>query len=675
MMKFFVVFILLCPALIACDDTGSSNHTNNTTNNGTCGDGVCNGDESAGTCPADCDIPSVCTVDGPLPDFASHNSALATFTGSCTGNQLRITLLAGPVVKLTYGDASAWPSYAVQDEQLLDTYGFGVIQTFSLPDFSVEPGLLICAGDLTIEVEGGDCRMIIRDADGTLLLSETPGGGYSESGGDRILVRDALAQEPYFGLGEKTGSSNRRGRSFTMRNTDCYDASYGGYGPEADPLYASIPFYMGIREGTAYGIFTDNTHTMEFDMGHSNAQKTQIFARGGEMVQYFIPGPTPAMVVEKYSDLTGRIPMPPRWSLGYHQSRWGYYPDTRVLEVAQELRTRAIPADGLWLDIQAMEGFRSFTFDASGFPDPEGLMGQLSGMGFHTTMIVDPGIKVDPAWNIYTSGVTGDHFLKNTDGSLFVGEVWPGEAAFPDFSRPATRDWWQTLIPNLTNNGIEGIWIDMNEPASFIAAHGNTVPDSIPADTEGSPTTMARVHNVYALLEAQATYNGLLQALPGRRPFVLTRAGYSGIQRYAAMWTGDAPSSWPTLRNTVPMMTGLGLSGIPLAGSDVGGYSGQATPEMFARWMQVGSFSPFFRGHTEQSGNDQEPWMFGQEVEDISRAVINERYQLLPTMYSLTHNASRTGEPILRPLYYEHPDDTATYHIDDQVYMGPHLMF
>ncbi len=370
--------------------------------------------------------------------------------------------------------------------------------------------------------------------------------------------------------------------------------------------------------------------------------------------------------------MTGRAPLPPRWALGYQQSRWGYS-RARVTEVAGELRARGLPADGMWLDIQHMRGFRTFTWDAS-FADADALTAALTADGFALTVIADPGIKAEPGWDVFDGGVAGDHFLREPGGDLYQGTVWPGPAAFPDFTRAETRAWWGQHVGTLVDRGVAGIWLDVNEPTTFPeGGGGNTVPDDLPV--AGAPgATMAEVHNIYAVLEAEATWTGMRAAAPARRPFVLSRAGAAGIQRWAAVWTGDAVSSWPGLQQTLPMLLGMGLSGLPLVGSDVGGYSGGATPELYARWMAIGSISPFFRGHVTQGVGDQEPWAFGPEVEEISRRLMAARYRLLPYLYTLMADAAATGAPILRPLVYEFPDDEAVRDIDDQAMLGPFLL-
>ncbi|MFT3770715.1 MAG: glycoside hydrolase family 31 protein [Minicystis sp.] len=588
---------------------------------------------------------------------------------ACGGVSLSVAVVESGVVRLHYQGSvkpSGRASYAVVGQPSAEAHPL---------IGSTKDSVLVCTDDVLIEVARADCRVRAAGSDGTVILEDPEGGGYYEGKGlGRGVVRNAEAGEHFYGLGEKTGPLDKRGRVMAFWNTDAYQPAFGGYPPDADPLYQSIPFFIGLRGVAAYGVFLDDTHRLRFDMASTDTQRYTLDTAGDEVDQYLITGPAMRDVIERYTRLTGRMPLPPRWSLGYHQSRWGYSPDTEVLAVAEELRNRRLPADAMWLDIQHMDGFRSFTWDPSGFADPAGLVQGLGALGMHAVTIVDPGIKVDPGYDVYADGLAKGYFVKQ-NGVPYVGQVWPGDASFPDFTSPDVRAWWGTLVERDLDEGVTGLWIDMNEPSNFVAGTEGTVPGDAVCAGDGTPGTMADLHNVYALNEARATYEGMRAAAPDRRPFVLTRAGYAGVQRYAAVWTGDAPSTWPTLQGTVPMLLGMGLSGLPFVGSDVGGYSGGATAELFARWMQVGSFSPFFRGHVTSGVSGQEPWNFGTEVEDISRNVMTDRYRLLPYLYSLFWEATQTGAPVLRPLVYEFQSDAASTTVGDEAMLGPYLLF
>jgi alpha-glucosidase len=588
---------------------------------------------------------------------------------TCPGVTLHATVVESGILRLRYEGSqkpSPRPSYAVIDQPLPE----------ASPIFgATDDAVLVCTDDLLLEIKKSDCHVRATDKDGHIILEDPDSGGYFEGAPlARGLSRAAAPGEHFYGFGEKTGPLDRRGRSLTFWNTDAYQPMYGGYPPDADPLYQSIPFFIGLRGDAAYGVFLDDTHRLHFDIAAADPSRYTLASAGDALDHYLLAGPAMRDVVRRYTWLTGRMPLPPRWSLGYHQSRWGYYPDSQVLSIATELRNRDLPADGIWLDIQHMKGYRSFTWDPAGFPDPQGLVASLAAQGFKAVSIVDPGIKVDPAWDVYQTALAQSYFVTQ-NGAPYVGEVWPGPASFPDFTSPDVRAWWGTLVPRELDQGVRGLWIDMNEPSNFVTGTGGTVPEDAMCAGDGTPGTMAELHNVYALNEARATYEGMRAASPNERPFVLTRAGYSGIQRYAAAWTGDAPSTWQTLDVTLPMLLGMGLSGLPFVGSDVGGYSGGASPELFARWMQVGSFSPFFRAHVTSGVNAQEPWAFGTEVTDISRNVMSARYELLPYLYSLFHEAAETGAPVLRPLVYEFQSDPAVAQLADEALLGPSLLY
>ena len=531
----------------------------------------------------------------------------------------------------------------------------------------------VCAPALVIRVTR-DCRVEVRDAGGHVVLEDGAGGGFRAEAGGARLIRRTPPGERIYGLGERTGGLDRRGRTLTFWNTDAYDPALGGWRPDADPLYQSIPFAVTLREGVAAGVLTDDTRRLTMDLAVADDEQWAIHTPARALRQYVIAGPSMREVVRRYTAMTGRTPLPPAWALGYHQCRWGYAPASRLTDLAAEFRARDLAATSLWLDIQHMRGFRTFTFDPQTFPDPAGLAAALAGDGFALVAIADPGIKVDPGWDVYDELVAGGHALRTPAGAVFEGTAWPGPSAFPDVTRAETRAWWAARVAGLVALGVDGIWLDVNEPTTFPeGGGGTTVPDELPV--AGAPgATMAEVHNVYAVLQAQATWEGMRAAAPGRRPFVLSRAGAPGIQRWAAVWTGDTPSTWSGLRATLPMMLGLGLSGVPFVGSDVGGYSGRATPELFARWMAVGAVSPFFRGHVTQGVPDQEPWSFGPEVEEISRRMIAERERRMPYLYGLFAEAERSGLPVLRPLVMEFQHDPGTWDVDDQAMLGPHLL-
>ena len=486
--------------------------------------------------------------------------------------------------------------------------------------------------------------------------------------------------EHFYGLGEKAARLDKRRGSFVNWNSDT-----PGYTEGKDPIYQTIPFYIGLQRSIAYGIFFDNSYRSYFDFGRSSQQRAWFGAEGGELNYYFFYGPSIKKILSRYADLTGHMPLPPLWALGNQQSRWGYYPDTMVEEVVRQYRERDLPLDVIHLDIDYMNGYRVFTFDSRRFPEPKALADKLGRQGVKVITIVDPGVKYQPVasdgerpqsdgrYYVFDQGVEKNFFQRRQSGELSVPKVWPGESVFVDYTIPEARRWWGDLHRAYTDNGIAGIWNDMNEPSDFVDQTGKNQMDVVSYD-EGEKTTHAKNRNIFALLMARATYEGLERLGPDRRPYVITRAAYAGIQRYSTMWTGDTNSTWESLGLNIPMFTTLGLSGEPFVGSDVGGFMGRGNGELLVRSYQVSFLAPFCRNHKNIDAYDQEPWRFGTYYEDIIRKYLKLRYALLPFLYTTLEEAHRTGAPLFRPLVLNHQDDSNTYNLDDQFMIGDDLL-
>ena len=375
------------------------------------------------------------------------------------------------------------------------------------------------------------------------------------------------------------------------------------------------------------------------------------------------------------AELTGHMPMPPAWALGYHQCRYSYYPDARVREIADTFRAKNIPCDVIWMDIDYMNGFRVFTFDPKNFPDPTATNAYLHQHAFHSVWMIDPGVKVDPDYAVYQSGSAQHLWVENKDGGEYHGKVWPGECAFPDFTMPETRQWWAGLYKDFLATGVDGVWNDMNEPAVFDGPDSTMPTDNRHRGGGGLPPGPHELyHNVFGILMTRGTREGMMQAHPDRRPFVLSRSNYLGGQRYAATWTGDNRAEDSYLRTSVPMSINLGLSGQPMSGPDIGGYEGGATPELFGQWIAVGAFYPFCRAHAAKGIRNQEPWAFGPEIENVSRTALERRYRLMPYLYTQAHHASETGEPIMQPVFFADPKDAALRGEDRAFLFGPDVL-
>jgi alpha-glucosidase len=451
---------------------------------------------------------------------------------------------------------------------------------------------------IELEIDKKNASFRFRDIHGHVLNEDDAGLGTSWIGDQVTSYKRLQPGERFIGLGEKTGPLDRKGNGYENWNTDAY-----AYNNTTDPLYCSMPFYMGIHQGRQYGIYLDNSHKSFFNFGASNNRFSSFSADAGPMNYYFIAGDTVAEVIQHYTELTGRTPLPPRWSIGYQQCRYSYYPDTEVLNTAKTFRDKDIPADAIVLDIHYMDKYKIFTWDNKHFPNPKGMLDQLKDQGFEIVVMCDPGIKAEPGYPAYEDGKANDVFVKYPDGEYYTGQVWPGWCHFPDFTNPATRTWWMRQLKRYSELGIEGYWNDMNE----IATWGNMIPENLEFQFDGHPTTARKARNVYGFQMARTTYESATQLLQGKRPFNLTRSAFSGIQRYAAVWTGDNVAYDEHMMLGIRLVNSLGLTGVAFTGYDVGGFVGDANTKLFTRWISIGSFSPFFRGHSMINSKDSEP--------------------------------------------------------------------
>jgi alpha-glucosidase len=532
---------------------------------------------------------------------------------------------------------------------------------------------------LRVAVDRATGLMTLSDAAGNVLRKDV---APMEFDGEGFRMAQTMpGDEHYFGLGDKTGTFDRREEAFRMWNTDAY-----GWQESTDPLYKSIPFYVTYRAGVSLGVLIDNTWPSSFDFGKTVGDTVQYRAEGGPAEIYILYGPSAKQVLTSYAWLTGPAPLPPLWALGFQQSRYSYMTQAQVLQVAERLRKDRIPSDAVYLDIDYQEKNRPFTIDTTAFPDVPGMVKTLHEEKFHVVAITDLHIAHLPGQNYapFDSGVAGYYFVKNADGSLYVGPVWPGPSVFPDFTQQQTRAWWGTLYKSLDAMGVDGFWNDMGEPSVFNAL--KTMPCSTVhrIDEPGfapRTATHCEIHNVFGMENSRATFDGQLALRPDVRPFVLTRASYAGGQRYAVTWTGDNSATWNHLRLTTPMLKNLGLSGFSMAGADVGGYAGTPTPELSTKWIELAAFQPIDRDHAEKGTGDHEVWANGPEQEDIRRRFIETRYRLLPYLYTVIEEGTRTGLPLLRPLFLEFPDAAPDRHPLDvdlntsgEFMVGPDLM-
>jgi len=614
---------------------------------------------------------------GPVVRFERAGNAI---TLHCQDNsQVRLTVLAPDLIRVRTAFAKPIPardhSWAIAKENW-DTPRWNVNESSnSIMITTDEVEVVIHRSPLLIEFRDAQTHQVLNSDERPMSYdakSQLAGMMFDPKAGTFVAAAKKLHfDEHFYGLGEKAARLDKRRGYFVNWNSDT-----PGYIEGKDPIYQTIPFYIGLRRGSAYGIFFDNTYRSYFDFGRSSQQRAWFGAEGGEMNYYFFHGPSIRKILGRYADLTGRMQLPPMWALGNQQSRWSYYPDTMVEEVVSEYRKRDLPLDVIYLDIDYMHGYRVFTFDKERFPDPKGLTDRLKRQGVKVVTIVDPGIKHQPkekGYLAYDQGLEKNYFQRRRNGDLFVPRVWPGDSVFVDYTLPEARRWWGDLHRFYTDNGIAGIWNDMNEPSDFVDQTGKNQLDVVSHD-EGEKSTHAKNRNTFALLMSRATYEGLERLQPALRPYVITRAAYAGIQRYATMWTGDTNSTWEALALNIPMFTSLGLSGEPFVGSDVGGFIGRGNGELLVRSYQVSFLAPFCRNHKVIDGYDQEPWRFGKSYEDVIRKYLKLRYALMPFLYTTLEEAHRTGVPLFRPLMLNYQNDSSTYNLDDQFMVGEDLL-
>lgn len=515
-------------------------------------------------------------------------------------------------------------------------------------------------------------------------------GSFAVSETHLQLVRPLAAMERVFGFGERTDELDKRGRAFPCWNID----PPMPHDEHVEAMYTSIPFFTGLRvaDGTTYGVLIDHTGELQFDIGKTNEAELRATVEGDSLNVYFFSGPTPADVLRQYSELTGRMPLPALWTLGYHQCRWSYHSEQVVRTLADNLRAHRIPSDAIWLDIDYMHGFRAFTWNEETFPTHADMIQALHAQGLHVIAIIDPGIKIDEEYEVYQEGVQRDYFCRYPNGEHFRANVWPGACVFPDYSRGEVRAWWGEHYKVLLDEGVDGIWNDMDEPSNAepfapvemreAVLYEKTMNRHVlhkaggdqPTGPDGPPTTHRFFHNAYGMQMARSSYEGQARLRPDARPFVLTRSGTAGMQRYAALWTGDNSSDWSHILLSIRMCLNVGMSGVPFVGSDVGGFWNNSNGELLTRFTQLGALMPFFRNHSAIGTANQEPWSFGEPYESACRAAIEVRYRLLPHLYTLFQEAATRGAPIMRPLYYHYPQDEQAADVVDEFLLGETLL-
>ncbi|XP_071657657.1 neutral alpha-glucosidase AB isoform X1 [Patagioenas fasciata] len=500
--------------------------------------------------------------------------------------------------------------------------------------------------------------------------------------------------EHVYGIPEHAESlrlrSTQGGDPYRLYNLDVFQ--YELHTPMA--LYGSVPLLWAHGPPGTLGIFWLNAAETWVDIGSNTAGKTLLgklldyMQGGGETPQtdvrwmsengvldvFLLLGPAPHDVARQYGTLTGTQALPPLFSLGYHQSRWNYRDEEDVLAVERGFDRAAVPLDVLWLDIEHAHGKRYFTWDPTHFPHPRDMLRRLADKKRKMVSIVDPHIKVDPDYRVHNELRARGFYVKTKDGSDYEGWCWPGSTAYPDFTNPEMREWWASMFAYDQYEGSTETlftWNDMNEPSVF---SGPEVTMHKDARHRGG-WEHRDLHNLYGLYVQMATAEGQIRRSGGRqRPFVLSRAFFAGSQRYGAVWTGDNAAEWGHLRISIPMCLSFALAALSFCGADVGGFFQNPDTELLVRWYQAGAFQPFFRAHAHLDTVRREPWLFGEEVAGLIRHAVRRRYALLPFWYTAFYRSHRHALPVMRPLWMEFPEDTATFAMDDQYMLDRALL-
>lgn len=573
--------------------------------------------------------------------------------------KITLTIFENDIVKVFIGD---------KYEESISTNG--VVGDLGKGEFIVEEdsNFLVIKGKKVLTfVDKNTTEISFRDLEGNIINEDFQPSFKDEKGNVYISkVNDCLA---YYGLGEKGGDLNKKGFYTENFNTD---------DPETDDdsvtYYKTIPFYVALKEEATYGIFFDNSFRSYFDMGKEMGDRIFFGAIGGQIQYYFIPGENIKEVVKNYTALTGRMEMPPLWSLGYQQCRFSYFSQEEVRELVKTFEEKDIPLDVVYLDIDYMDGFRVMTFKTPNFDDAAGLISDLKEKGIRTITIIDPGVKVDEEYLVFKRGKEGNHFTKKLDGEIFIGAVWPGDSAFPDFSNNDCREWWKSELKKfISEHGMDGIWNDMNEPCVFNNDH-KTMLESCLHNSDNGVIEHKEFHNRYGFEMSRCSKEAQEELHPNERGFSMTRATYAGGQRYSSVWTGDNMSLWSQMRMSISMNANLGISGFSFVGNDVSGFGLDSSEELFIRWMEMGPFIPIFRNHSNMYTRRQEPWAFGPRAEKIAKKSIELRYELLPYIYDLYYISHKEGLPIFRPMIMEYEKDMNLLNMREQFMLGENMI-
>ncbi|MFF3877019.1 glycoside hydrolase family 31 protein [Streptomyces sp. NPDC001978] len=590
-----------------------------------------------------------------------------------TRSELRITVDVNGAVFWGWDGAGPEPSYALAGRSPEPD-----------PRAVLEPdkdgGWRVVAERVTVVVSRHGAIEVCTPG-GVTLRREMPPRWWEPVGGGtaRWMQRSEVAADArFFGLGGRAAGPRLRDGTYRLWNTDPGRA----FEPGDDPLYITMPVQMVVADAATHLVFHDTSWDGTVTLregeegagsGHDRAGRCELRVDGGPLRCWVMVG-TPARVLRAWASLTGAPALPPAWALGHHHARWGFGCEQEVRRIVAGYQEHGLPLDAIHLDIDHFDAHQVFTVDSERFPRLPVLAEELRRVGIRLVSIVDPAVKSEPGNTVYDSGTAVDAFVRDASEQLVRGEVWPGESVFPDFTHARVRKWWGGLYEERLTQGFAGFWHDMNEPTSFNAFGESTLPRSVRHSLEGFGGDHREAHNVYALCMARAAYEGLRELSPQHRPFLFSRSGWAGMQRYGGTWSGDVATGWPGLRASLSLALGLGLCGVPYSGPDVGGFDGSPSPELFLRWFQLGAYLPLFRTHAGLRAGRREPWEFGTEVLEHARVALVERRRLLPYFMTLAHLARRTGAPYVRPVWWGAPEDRALRDCEDAFLLGDSLL-
>ena len=588
-----------------------------------------------------------------LRKFEIHSNWVMMDFGSCT---LKVSLVQEYLLSFVWSlEGESTPKYRkdLSEEFKSNPAHFRVEHEHN--------GIHIDAGRVQIRIRNNGS--IDYEINGELIRSDLP-----PLISNRKLVNESRIRpkSKLFGTGERAIPLDLRGNRVTMWNHD----PNGSYGPGIDPIYISIPQIIDLDGETGYGIEYMNPSKGTIDLCKKEKNLLVVEFSSGQL-EYYITFGNMQEILERLSRVTGFPMLPPRWSFGFHQSKYSYINAQQIEDVAEGFKRFNLKISAIHMDIDYMNGYRVFTTNSNSFPDIKGLSERLKKQGIRLVSILDPAVKWDEDYSIFKEVMRIHGYVKDPEGGPIGAPVWAGKSVFPDYSSEETQRWWGSLYSFFETNGISGVWHDMNEPVAFTLWGDN----SLPLSSIHEKGSHSEIHNLYALFMAKAGYEGLVRAANEFRPFMLSRSGWSGIQRYSFVWTGDTESTWEELKQTVSTILNLSLSGIPYTGVDIGGFSGTPTRSLFLRWFQLGAFLPLFRVHSAKGTGDREPWTYGEQALEIVRKFLELRYSMIPYWYSVAFESHQTGHPLIRPISYHFPQkfDDNSFMVGESILVYPVL--